>query len=134
MTSLLPSDYLETLDQIKNLVLSAKSNSLRAVNYQVVNLYWETGRILSFKTETGWGRGVVEQLAGDITAYYPSIQGFSASNLWRMKKFYETYKDNQKLVSATREISWTHNHTIFEMVKDEQIYVSFEECLHSFTS
>ena len=37
-----------------------------------------------------------------------------------MKKFYETYKDNQKLVSATREISWTHNHTIFDMVNDEQ--------------
>ena len=120
MTSLLPSDYLETLDQIKNLVLSAKSNSLRAINYQVVNLYWETGRILSLRTETGWGKGVVEQLAGDITAFYPSIQGFSPSNLWRMKKFYETYKDNQKLVSATREISWTHNHTIFDMVKDEQ--------------
>lgn len=120
MTSLLPSDYLETLDQIKNLVLSAKSNSLRAVNYQVVNLYWETGRILSLRTETGWGKGVVEQLAGDITAYYPSIQGFSPSNLWRMKNFYETYKDNQKLVMASREIGWSQNYTIIEMVKDEQ--------------
>jgi len=120
MTSLLPSDYLETLDQIKNLVLSAKSNSLRAINYQVVNLYWETGRILSLRTETGWGNGVVEQLAGDITAYYPSIQGFSTSNLWRMKKFYENYKDNQKLATASLEIGWSQNYTIIEMVKDEQ--------------
>jgi predicted nuclease of restriction endonuclease-like (RecB) superfamily len=120
MTSLLPSDYLETLDQIKNLVLSAKSNSLRAINYQVVNLYWETGRILSLRTDNGWGKGVVEQLAGDITVYYPSIQGFSPSNLWRMKNFYETYKDNQKLVMASREIGWSQNYTIIEMVKDDE--------------
>lgn len=120
MPSLLPNNYVETLDHIKNLVLSAKASSLRAINYQIVNLYWETGKILSLKTSEGWGKGVVEQLAGDITSYYPSIQGFSTSNLWRMKKFYETYKDNPKLVSATREISWTHNHTIFDMVKDYQ--------------
>ena len=120
MISLLPSNYVETLDQVKNLVLSAKASSLRAINHQMVNLYWETGKILSLKTNEGWGRGVVEQLAGDITTYYPSIQGFSASNLWRMKNFYETYKDDEKLATLSREIGWSQNYTIFEMVKDEQ--------------
>jgi len=120
MSLLLPNGYIETLDQIKNLVLRARASSLRAVNYQLVDLYWATGKILWLKTENDqWGKGVVEQLAQDIVSQYPSIHGFSPSNLWRMKKFYENYKDNEKLATLSREIGWSQNFTIFEMAKDD---------------
>jgi hypothetical protein len=37
------------------------------------------------------------------------MKGFSDKNIWRMKQFYETYKDFPKLSPLVREISWTHN-------------------------
>ncbi len=49
----------------------------------------------------------------------PGIRGFSASNLWRMRLFFEAYAGNIKLASLTREIGWTHNNIILEKCKDE---------------
>ena len=46
-----------------------------------------------------------------------NIKGFSDKNLWRMKQFYETYQDNEKLSSLARELSWTHNAIIFSRCK-----------------
>lgn len=36
-------------------------------------------------------------------------KGFSAQNIWRMKQFYETYYDNEKLPPLVREIPWSNN-------------------------
>ncbi|WP_209329791.1 DUF1016 N-terminal domain-containing protein [Lunatimonas salinarum] len=48
---------------------------------------------------------------------FPGIRGFSTSNIWRMKTFYEVYKDNQKLAPLVREIGWVQNKLIFEKCK-----------------
>lgn len=56
-----------------------------------------------------WGKSVVQKLADDLQNEFPGIGGFSPSNLWRMKLFYETYADNEKLAPMVREIGWTHN-------------------------
>lgn len=45
------------------------------------------------------------------------VSGFSASNLWRMRQFYQTYKDSEKLAPMVREIGWSHNVVIFEQFK-----------------
>ena len=50
---------------------------------------------------------------------FPSVGGFSASNLWRMKLFFEAYSTNEKLASFAREIGWTHNLVILERCKDD---------------
>ncbi len=44
-----------------------------------------------------------------ISKKEPNLKGFSAKNLWRMKQFFETYKENEKLATLCREISWSHN-------------------------
>lgn len=66
-----------------------------------------------------WGKSVVEQLAGDLQKEFSGVEGFSASNLWRMKLFYETYFASEKLAPLVREIGWTHNILIFERCKDD---------------
>src|ERR1700738_3041624 len=67
----------------------------------------------------GWGKSVVEQLAHDLQIDFPGIKGFSAPNLWRMRLFYETYHQNQKLSPLVREISWTNNLIIMDQCKDD---------------
>ena len=57
------------------------------------------------------------ELANHIHPNEPEIKGFSDKNIWRMKQFYETYKDFPKLSTLLREISWSHNLAIFSRCK-----------------
>ena len=55
-----------------------------------------------------------------LQAHYPGIKGFSAQNIWRMKQFYETYCDNEKLSPLVREIPWTSNLLIMTGCKTDE--------------
>ena len=59
----------------------------------------------------------MQELAHYIKTNEPEIKGFSDKNIWRMKQFYESYKDCPKLVPLVREISWTNNMLIFSRCK-----------------
>ena len=61
----------------------------------------------------------MQQLAKDIQAEFPVISGYSTANLWRMKLFYESYVDNEKLAPLVREISWSYNLVILEKCGNE---------------
>ncbi len=103
---------------IIQLIKHSRSNAIRAVNAELINLYWNIGKYISNKLiQSEWGDGVVTELAKYIQQSEPEIKGFSDKNIWRMKQFYETYKDFPKLVPVVREISWTHNMLIFSRCK-----------------
>lgn len=112
-------DYGRLLTEIRERVRSAQYEALRAVNKELVTLYWDIGRII-IERQTGvvWGNAVVERLAGDLRVAFPGIGGFSASNLWRMKAFYEAYASSLKLAPLVREIGWSHNLLILERCAD----------------
>jgi predicted nuclease of restriction endonuclease-like (RecB) superfamily len=59
----------------------------------------------------------VLQLAKYIEKKAPDLKGYSESNLWRMKQFYETYRDFPKLATVSRELGWSHNLAIFSRCK-----------------
>lgn len=84
-------------------------------------MYWEIGRIVSEKAASdGWGKSTVSSLAAFLQSKIPGSSGFSDKNIWRMKQFYETYKDNQKLSPLVREISWTNNLLIMTACKTDE--------------
>jgi predicted nuclease of restriction endonuclease-like (RecB) superfamily len=114
------TQYQPFLEQILTKIQSARYEMLKTVSKQTVELYWEIGKSVSQQMQDqGWGKSIVEQLSKDLQREFPGIKGFSASNLWRMKTFYETYKDNEKLAPLVREIGWTQNKLIFEKCKDD---------------
>lgn len=47
--------------------------------------------------------------------------GFSANNLWRMRNFYLTYKDNLKLAQLVQEIPWGQNIVIMQRIKEQEV-------------
>lgn len=103
---------------IIQLIKQSRTNAIRAVNAELINLYWNIGEYISKKIELSeWGDSVVTELANFIQAQEPEIKGFSDKNIWRMKQFYETYKDFPKLSPLVREISWTNNLLIFSRCK-----------------
>lgn len=111
--------YIEFFADIKQKVRSAQLSALRAVNKELITLYWEIGRtIVSKQSEKGWGKSVVEVLAKDLQHEFIGIKGFSERNLWRMRTFYLTYKDDIKLPQLVAEIGWSHNSIILEKCKD----------------
>lgn len=113
-----PDSYGALLREIKERIRSAQYAALRAVNVELLSLYWDIGGLITDrqKGET-WGRSVVESLAKDLRAEFPGVSGFSSANLWRIKQFYEAYADDEKLAPLVREISWTKNLVILERCK-----------------
>ncbi len=103
---------------IIQLIKQSRTNAIKTVNAELINLYWNTGEFISKKLELAeWGDSVVTELAKYIQQNEPDIRGFSDKNLWRMKQFFETYKAFPKLSTLLREISWSHNLAIFSRCK-----------------
>jgi len=114
-----PQDYPGLLTEIKERIRSAQYEALKAVNKELVGLYWDIGRMIVERQDVeGRGKAVVEQLAADLRTEFPGVGGFSASNLWRMKAFFEAYTGLEKLAPLVREIGWSHNLAILERCKD----------------
>ena len=102
-------------------IINSKHEAYRQTNKVMVNLYWEIGHFISKKAENeGWGKTVVEGLALFIADEIGEKNGFSARNLWRMKQFYETYKDDEKLSAVLTEISWTNHLHILAKTKSKE--------------
>lgn len=99
----------------------ARSRAIRAVNAELINMYWEIGAYVSRKVRNaGWGKSVVADFSAFLQSRYPSSKGFSAQNIWRMKQFYETYRDSAKLSPLVREIAWTNNLVIMSGCKTDE--------------
>jgi len=113
--------YGALLGEIKQRIRSAQYEALKAVNRELISLYWDIGKIIVSKQEgkETWGKGIVNQLANDLQTEFPGGGGFSARNIWRMRDFYLTYYTNEKLSPMVTEIGWTHNTVILNKCKDD---------------
>ncbi len=101
-------DYPAFLADLKARILAARTKAARAVNHELVLLYWDIGRGIVEKQQTaGWGDAVVERLAADLLAEFPDMRGFSPRNIWDMRRFYAACTDSQFLSLAVRELA--HN-------------------------
>jgi predicted nuclease of restriction endonuclease-like (RecB) superfamily len=115
----LPDDNGSLLLEVKERIRAAQYQALRAVNRELIGLYWDIGRMIAQRQEyEGWGRSVVERLSDDLRREFPGIKGFSVQNLWYMRQFYQEYHDNEKLQPLVGEISWSHNLVIMSRCKD----------------
>jgi len=120
MKKIMQHNYVDFLGEIKERIRRAQYDALKAVNKELIALYWDIGRmIVERQKKYGWGKAVVENLAKDLHKEFLGIQGYSAQNLWRMKQFYQTYSVNEKLSPMVREIGWTHNLIIMMNCKDD---------------
>ena len=111
--------YGRLLSDIKARIQQAQYQALKSVNRELINLYWDIGKMIVERQRGGsWGKTIVQKLATDIQKDFQGVRGFSESNLWRMRCFYLGYRDDVKLAPLVREISWSHNIVIFEKCRD----------------
>src|SRR5690554_6764930 len=115
--------YKELLQDIKNRVKTSQIKAAVAVNRELIQLYWEIGRSIHIKQEQeGWGAHVIEKLAKDLQSAFPGIEGFSRTNLFRMRAFYRAYEKIPQAVGQLEElpiwsIPWGHNAILIEKVR-----------------
>ena len=97
--------YSAFLTDVKSRIQTARLAAGRAVNRELVLLYWDIGRgILEKQSVQDWGESVVERLSADLRAEFPDMRGFSPGNLWRMRQFSEVHSDPEFLAQLAREM------------------------------
>ena len=101
-------EYTQWIAELKVRYRSAQAKAAVRVNAEKLLFNWELGRdLVQKKAEERWGAGVVEQVSLDLQAAFPESKGFSAPNLWFMKKWYLFYSDlaaQEKLYQLGREM------------------------------
>ena len=134
MSEVEKSSYADLLSGVKYRVHAARVRASLAVNQELIQLYWDIGRMVAERQAAeGWASSVIDRLSADIRAEFPDLKGFSARNIWRMKSFYLAYnKQVEKLPQAAAvieslkncdlpdmfRIPWYHNVILLEKVKN----------------
>ena len=117
--ALLPAGYMEFLEDLKRRIREARVRSALSVNRELVLLYWHIGReILKRQKQEGWGTRVIDRLAQDLRREFPDMKGFSPRNLKHMRAFAEAYPDEQFVQEVLAQVTWYHNITLLEKIKD----------------
>lgn len=112
-------DYRVWLSEIKSRIAASRIHAARSLNKELIKLYWDIGKsIIESQSKHKWGQSIVEKLSQDLAGEYENLRGFSPDNLWRMRMFYLSYKDQPKLARLVPEIPWGHNVLIMQKVKE----------------
>ncbi|MBC8487912.1 MAG: DUF1016 domain-containing protein [Bacteroidetes bacterium] len=123
----LPERHISDFNKIVQLINDARKRAFIKVNEELINLYWNVGRIISEKVENAnWGAGVVDELVNFIKEKNPDIKGFNRRGLYRMKQFYETYHKIENVSSLRTQLTWTHHRTILSKtasIEEKEFYI-----------
>ncbi len=121
MSQELTEDYQEFLLNLKKRIIHAQQKAAASVNQELILLYWQIGQeILIKQKELGWGAKVIDRLASDLRSAFPKMKGFSSRNLKYMRKFAQTYPNQQIVQEVLAQITWYHNLTLIEKIKSEE--------------
>ena len=107
--------------ELIHIIEESRQNALKKVNEELIKMYWKVGEFLSKETEhTSYGDAYIDEISREIQETFPGIKGFNRRGLYRMKKFYETYKDNEIVTPLVTQISWTNHLLIMSGCKTDE--------------
>ena len=113
--------------EVINMIETRRRNAYKKVNEELISLYWDFGKYISEKVnDSNWGDKIVEKLVEFIKREYPTMRGFNKRGIYRMKQFYETYKDFPFVSPLVTQISWTNNLLILSgtnSIEEKEFYI-----------
>ena len=122
------TEFIKIINNIKKDVINTRNKIMYSANRELINMYFRMGKNISENSK--YGSNFVTILSKTLKLDFPNSTGFSERNLWRMKNFYEQYKDFSILPPAVAELPWTHNYILLEKIKDRNKRLWYaEECL-----
>lgn len=134
--------YREWVKSLKGKIRRAQAKAAVRVNVELLRFYWEMGRDIAEKRmEAEYGSGFFGNLSSDLKNEFPSMEGFSVSNLKYIKRFYLFYSGKKLRQHGTTSttanrhqlgdefemlftIPWRHHVEIFTHAKsvDEALF------------
>lgn len=107
---LIPQDMGIDFSKIVSIIETAHNRALRAVNAELIRMYWDVGEYLSgLCANAAFGDKVIDEVASYIASSGTPAKGFNRRGLYRMKQFYETYQDDEFVTPLVTQISWTNH-------------------------
>ena len=104
-----------------SIIENAKGRALKAVNTELIHMYWDVGEYLSgLCAESSFGDKVIDEVATYISNVAPTVKGFTRRGLYRMKQFYETYREDEFVSALLTQISWTNHLMIMSKAKSKE--------------
>ena len=108
-------------DEIIHIIEESRKNALRKVNEELIMMYWRVGEYISLQSEkASYGDSYIQSLADFFSQNYPQIKGFNRRGLYRMKQFYETYKDDEKVSTLLTQLSWSNHIKLLSACKTNE--------------
>ena len=108
-------------DDIVMIVEGAKERAYGKVNEELILMYQELGKYISEKSkEASYGSNFVDNIAEFFSENYPELKGFTRRGLYRMKQFYELYKDDEKVSTLLTQLSWSNHLKIMSGSKSKE--------------
>ncbi|MCI9141355.1 MAG: DUF1016 domain-containing protein [Lachnospiraceae bacterium] len=119
MTDFKPTPYEDIYSEIKETLMSSRNQAYSAVNFAMVQAYWQIGRIIVEYEQNGnaradYGKAILQELSSRLTEDFG--RGFSVRTLQQMKKFYVIFPNTNALRS---QLTWTHYRVLLS-VENEQ--------------
>jgi predicted nuclease of restriction endonuclease-like (RecB) superfamily len=128
MGGTMSSEIIPYANKIVTMIEQARQNALQSVNAELIRLYWNVGEYLSAESaKSEWGDAFISATAEYIKENCPGIKGFNRRGLYRMRQFYETYKDNKFVSPLVTQISWTNHLLILsgtKSIEEKEFYIS----------
>lgn len=111
------NDFSAVISIIEN----ARGRALKAVNAELIQMYWEVGKYLSgLCAGSSFGDKIIDEVAAYISETAPTLKGFTRRGLYRMRQFYETYRDDEFVSALLTQISWTNHLLIMSKAKSKE--------------
>ena len=119
------SPFNEQFQEVINIIESARGRAYRKVNEELILMYRDIGAYISKSSENAeYGDAFVQKLADFFAEKYPDLKGFNRRGLYRMKQFYELYKNVEKVSPLVTQLSWTNHLKIMSACKtmEERVF------------
>ena len=109
---------ISAVGNLIQIISQSRQNALKKVNEELIQMYWKVGEYLSTESiKASFGDAYINTVVEEIQNAFPGIKGFNRRGLYRMKKFYETYADDEFVTTLLSQISWSNHLAIISKAK-----------------
>jgi predicted nuclease of restriction endonuclease-like (RecB) superfamily len=130
--SMLPSDYGDFFQAVKEHIAGERLKALSSANSALILLYWDLGQLILAKQDSEkWGSKVIDRLSHDLKEAFPEMSGFSPRNLKYMRKFADAWPDRAIVQRTIAQIPWSSNLLLLEKVQSPEARLFYAEKTHS---
>lgn len=106
--------------KLVEIIETSRNNALRKVNEELIRMYWLVGEYLSIESmKATFGDKYIDMISKEIQEMFPGIRGFNRRGLYRMKQFYELYRDNAIVSPLLTQLNWSNHLLIMSGCKSD---------------